>query len=113
MSRQYVVTLLRIEYEGTSLAVKKKKKSKLLRRTLLSCLPLRRVSAQEDAPQQGSVGILERYQVPYTLAVSGVDKLTLELDFTAVDTAGGGYHTIPSALKTLAPSTNVMERLAQ
>ena len=96
MPKEYVDTHLRIDCEGPPYTVKKKKKSKLLRRTLLSCLPLRRLSAaEEDIPEQGTIGILERFQVPYTLAVSGVDELTLELDFSSADTAGGDCLIIP------------------
>ena len=66
----------------------------MLRQALFACISPSRVLDQETETQQDGVGRLERYQVPYTLAVSSVDKLTLELDFSAVDSAGGDCHDI-------------------
>ena len=49
------------------------------------------MKAAERAAAAGAVApdTTERYPVPYTLAVSTVDKLTLELDFCAEDISGG------------------------
>ena len=68
-----------------------KKRSKL-RRRLLACISPARAAAVKAAERAaGAVAVdpVERYPVPYTLAVSTVDKLTLELDFCAEDIAGG------------------------
>ena len=61
----------------------------MLRQALFACISAPRVLAEESAARGAGLGQLERYQVPYTLAVSSIDKLTLELDFSAVDLAGG------------------------
>ena len=69
-----------------------KRRSKL-RRRLLACISPARAAAVKAAERAAGaaavVDPVERYPVPYTLAVSTVDKLTLELDFCADDVAGG------------------------
>ena len=69
-----------------------KKKGKL-RRRLMSVISLARAAAMKAAEKAAGAAVaaepVERYPVPYTLAVSTVDKLTLELDFCADDIAGG------------------------
>ena len=68
-----------------------KKRSKLRRRLMSVISPARAAAmkAAEKAVGAAATDPLERYPVPYTLAVSTVDKLTLELDFCAEDIAGG------------------------
>ena len=61
-------------------------KKKKLRRKLLACISPARAAALKLAEGASQA---ESYPVPYTLAVSTVDKLTLELDFMAADIAGG------------------------
>ncbi len=69
-----------------------RKKSKL-RRRLMSVISPARAAAMKAAEKAAGAAVaaepVERYPVPYTLAVSTVDKLTLELDFCAEDIAGG------------------------
>lgn len=64
------------------------KKGKKLQRALLACVCRAHVTTLEGQ-ETGGKGLKERYQVPYTLAVSAVDKLTLELDFSPADPVGG------------------------
>ncbi len=70
-----------------------KRRSKL-RRRLLACISPARAAAVKTAERASGAAVVdpvERYPVPYTLAVSTVDKLTLELDFCADDVAGGAH----------------------
>ncbi len=60
----------------------------------MSVISPARAAAMKAAEKAAGAAIatvepVERYPVPYTLAVSTVDKLTLELDFCAEDIAGG------------------------
>lgn len=64
-----------------------------LQRMLLSC-----VSPARSAPVKGpeaSKGLPGRFQMPYILIVSALDELTLELDFSSTDVAGGGSFALP------------------
>lgn len=63
-------------------------KTQKLQRLLLSCISPARSGTLEGL-EAGGAGLQGRYQVPYTLAVSAVDSLTLELDFSPPDPAGG------------------------
>lgn len=69
------------------------KKRNKLRRRLLACISPARAAALKAAERAAgavaAVDPVERYPVPHTLAVSAVDKLTLELDFCSEDIAGG------------------------
>ena len=59
----------------------------------MSVISPARAAAMKAAEKAAGAAVaaepVERYPVPYTLAVSTVDKLTLELDFCAEDIAGG------------------------
>ena len=65
-------------------AVKTKKR---LQHMILSCISRACSATPNDA--DASQGLQEGFQVPYTLALSAVDHMTLELDFSPTDMAAG------------------------
>ena len=54
---------------------------------ILSCISRACSATPDDA--DASQGLQEGFQVPYTLALSAVDHMTLELDFSPTDMAAG------------------------